>query len=181
MKTIQEMFEALRSYPDPDAFARAFPFPALSLRIPSDDAKAAPMAKTTTVRLNDTVDDEKGLAALLGDPMDRTHVAFLQKSERNPFGSIISVGRASTNDVVIPHPSVSKVHAVFGNVGNTWKITDRKAKNGLYLNRVPVEPGATMTVDDGALVGIGSVVEGTFHTPRGLFQFLQLAKARKAR
>lgn len=180
MKTIQEMFEALRSYPDADAFARAFPYPALSLRIPPDDAKAPSHAKTTTVRLNDTLDDD-GVAALLGDPMERTHVAFLQKSERNPFGSIISLGRASTNDVVLPHPSVSKVHVVFGNVGNAWKITDRKAKNGLYVNRVPVEPGATVAVEDGALLGIGSIVEGTFHSPKGLYQFLQLAKARKAR
>ena len=175
MLTLTELLASSSRLPDVEAFVRAYPHPALSLRIPSESEAEARLEKT--VRLNDTMDDE-GLAGLLGDPMDRTHVAFLEKSSRNPFGNIISVGRTATNDLVIPHASVSKVHAVFTNVGTAWKITERKAKNGLYVNRVLLENGATAVVEDGALVGLGTVVEGTFHLPRGLWQFLQLSRFR---
>lgn len=174
MLTLTDLLATSSRFPDVEAFVRAYPHPALTLRIPSE---TEPQALGKTVRLNDTVDDE-GLAGLLGDPMDRSHVAFLEKSSRNPFGNIISVGRAATNDLVIPHGSISKVHAVFTNVGTLWKITERKAKNGLYVNRVLLDEGASATVEDGALVGLGTVVEGTFHLPRGLWQFLQLSRTR---
>lgn len=177
MLTLDELLVASARLPSVDAFVRAYPHPALSLRIPSENEAEQQARLGKTVRLNDTVDDE-GLAGLLGDPMDRSHVAFLEKSSRNPFGNIISVGRAATNDLVIPHASISKVHAVFTNVGAAWKITERKARNGLYVNRVLLDPGATATVEDGALVGLGTQVEGTFHLPRGLWQFLQLSRGR---
>jgi hypothetical protein len=158
---------------DAGAFALAYPHPALTLRIPPEGA-AKPRKE---VSLHDTLDDE-GLTALLGDPLDRTHVAFLVKSERNPFGNIISVGRAASNDVCIDHSSISKVHAVFTCVGAGWKVSDRRAKNGLYVNRTPVDPGASAALEDGALIAFGTQVEGTFHTPRGLFAFLEVVRLR---
>lgn len=173
MITMHEFLEQVARITDPNAFALAYPQPALSLRIPGEKAAK----KKKEVSLNDTLDDE-GITALLGDPLDRTHLAFLVKSERNPFGNIISVGRATTNDVCIDHSSISKVHAVITCVGTSWKISDRKAKNGLYVNRVQVDPGATVPLEDGALVGLGTQVEGTFHTPRGLWSFLELIRMR---
>jgi hypothetical protein len=174
MIRLDEFLKQATAHNDAGSFAQAFPQPALTLRIPT--AAPAPKPKKQ-VSLNDTLDDE-GLAALLGDPLDRTHVVFLTKSERNPFGNIISVGRASTNDVCIDHSSISKVHAVFTFVGTSWKVSDRKAKNGLYVNRLQVEPGATAPLEDGALIAFGTQVEGTFHTPRGLFSFLELVRMR---
>lgn len=176
MIRLDEFLQQASAHPDAAAFAQAFPHPALTLRIP--DPTATPAAPKKQVSLNDTLDDE-GLAALLGDPLDRTHVVFLLKSERNPFGNIISVGRASTNDVCIEHSSMSKVHAVFTCVGTSWKVSDRKAKNGLYVNRVQVEPGATAALEDGALIAFGTQVEGTFHMPRGLFSFLEVVRMRE--
>lgn len=160
---------------DPAGFALAYPHPALTLRVPGAGPAPAPRK---AVSLHDTLDDE-GLAALLGDPLDRTHVAFLVKSERNPFGNIISVGRAATNDVCVDHTSISKVHAVFTCVGSSWKVSDRKAKNGLYVNRVQLDAGATAPMEDGALIAFGTQVEGTFHTARGLFNFLELVRMRE--
>lgn len=174
MMLIGELLQRTAMLTDPAGFALGYPHPALTLRIPGA-APAGPKKKE--VSLNDTLDDE-GLMALLGDPLDRTHVAFLVKSERNPFGNIISVGRAATNDVCIEHSSISKVHAVFTCVGTSWKISDRKAKNGLYVNRVQVDPGATVPLEDGALIAFGTQIEGTFHTAKGLFNFLELVRMR---
>jgi hypothetical protein len=174
MIRLDEFLQQAAGHTDAGTFALAFPHPALTLRIPTA-AQAKPKKQ---VSLNDTLDDE-GLAALLGDPLDRTHVVFLTKSERNPFANIISVGRASTNDVCIDHSSISKVHAVFTCVGTSWKVSDRKAKNGLYVNRLHVDPGASAALEDGALIAFGTQVEGTFHTPRGLFSFLELVRMRE--
>lgn len=175
MIRLDEFLKQAAAYSDAGSFAQAFPQPALTLRIPT--AAQASKAKKQ-VSLNDTLDDE-GLAALLGDPLDRTHVVFLTKSERNPFGNIISAGRASTNDVCIEHSSISKVHAVFTCVGTSWKVSDRKAKNGLYVNRLQVDSGAVAALEDGALIAFGTQVEGTFHMPRGLFSFLELVRMRE--
>lgn len=173
MNTLDDFLRQTARFSDSASFAAANPSPALTLRIPPEQGPA----KAKGVAMNDTVDDE-GLMALLGDPLDRTHITFLVKSERNPFGNIISVGRASTNDVCVDHTSISKVHAVLTCVGDTWKISDRKAKNGLYVNRVAVDAGATVPLEDGALIGFGTEVEGTFHTPRGLFAFVELVRMR---
>jgi pSer/pThr/pTyr-binding forkhead associated (FHA) protein len=174
MQKLDDFLRQTAMFMDSTGFMAAHPSPALTLRIPPEQAAKK---KTAGVSMNDTVDDE-GLMALLGDPLDRTHITFLVKSERNPFGNIISVGRAATNDVCVDHTSISKVHAVLTCVGDRWKISDRKAKNGLYVNRVSVDPGATVPVEDGALIGFGTEIEGTFHTPRGLFAFIELLRMR---
>ncbi|MCO5167797.1 MAG: FHA domain-containing protein [Planctomycetes bacterium] len=175
MIRLDEFLRQTAPLTDAAGFALAYPHTALTLRVPTGGAAPAPAKQ---VSLNDTLDDE-GVAALLGDPLDRTHVAFLVKSERNPFGNIISVGRAATNDVCIEHSSISKVHAVFTCVGASWKVSDRKAKNGLYVNRVQLDPGASAALEDGALIALGTQVEGTFHTPKGLWGFLELVRMRE--
>ena len=175
MTPLDELLAATAHLRDAAAFERQHAEPALSLRVPAGDAPAA----GAPVKLNDTLDDD-GFKRLFASPLDRTHVAFLRKSERNPFGNIVSLGRAATNDVCVPHPSVSKVHAVFMRVGQGWKVADRGAKNGLFVQRVPVETGATAAVEDGALLGFGTVVEATFHLPAGLFQYLELVRRVRA-
>src|SRR3954454_11773205 len=50
-------------------------------------------------------------------------IFFLEKSNRNPFGSMITIGRATNNDVVLPLRTVSKMHAYLTQLGGPWKIT----------------------------------------------------------
>lgn len=77
---------------------------------------------------------------------DRTDGKFLckvEKSDRNHWQRRISVGRASNNDVVIEHPSVSKLHAhifvpdsdLFSPEAPTQlQLTDVGSRNGTRLN-----------------------------------------------
>lgn len=67
----------------------------------------------------------------------------VEKSDRNPWGGRISLGRAPNNDLVIRHPSVSKLHAHFlldgrlsqvGVTPMTIRITDVGSRNGTALN-----------------------------------------------
>ncbi|MCA8922088.1 MAG: hypothetical protein KDD82_09780, partial [Planctomycetes bacterium] len=51
-----------------EAFCAAYPAPALTLRFPDPGAAQPDLSQTA---------DEESMAALLGDPMQRTHLAFL--------------------------------------------------------------------------------------------------------
>jgi pSer/pThr/pTyr-binding forkhead associated (FHA) protein len=46
---------------------------------------------------------------------------------------MVTVGRAANNDIVLPYDSISKFHAYFSNVGNTWTLTDAKSTNGSFV------------------------------------------------
>ena len=121
--------------------------------------------------LSSTLEDE-GFGHLLAAEAGCNAVAWLDKSERNIFGNIISLGRAPSNDVQLPFETISKVHAVFTRVGDSWRLSDRDARNGLYLNGRRVEPGSTVDLRDGDRLRFGSQIEGTFYTPEALYDFL---------
>ena len=164
MRPLEELRAAAQRLGSAEAFCAVYPQAALTVRMPGEGEAPA------TFNLNETCDDE-GVLAMFGDPSIRTHVAFMVKTDRNPFGHLITVGRGSNNDIQLPHPSVSKVHAVFMQVGESWKVTER-SKNGLFVDRMPVESGGSRDVRDGSILSFGIEVEATFHTPSGLYQAL---------
>ena len=50
-------------------------------------------------------------------------------------GQRVTVGKASTNDVSLEHDeTVSRLHAVFENLGFAWSLRDLGSRNGTYLN-----------------------------------------------
>ncbi len=55
--------------------------------------------------------DEDGVK--LSTDSKRYRVFSMVKAARNPWVERISVGRARNNDIVLPHKSVSKLHAHF--------------------------------------------------------------------
>ena len=65
----------------------------------------------------------------------------VRKSDRNPFQGHISVGRAANNDVVIVHPSVSKLHAhvlqdpaANPNEPTSLRVIDVGSRNGTWVD-----------------------------------------------
>src|SRR5512137_355836 len=52
-----------------------------------------------------------------------------------PAGPLrLFVGRSSNNDLAIPHPTVSKLHAYFSREDNKWWIVDVGSSNGTTVN-----------------------------------------------
>lgn len=153
-----------------EAFEQRYPWPALTVRFTDPNAPPPDLSATA---------DEESMTALLGDPRQRCHLAFLVKSERNPFGSIISVGRSPQNDICLPQRSVSKVHATFSKVGETWRVTDRTATHGLFVDRIELPPGESAELDDGTLISFGTDVEATFHLPHGLWDYVTWYQRRR--
>lgn len=69
----------------------------------------------------------------------------------------IRVGRAPSNDLVIPHPDVSKLHAHFGVDGETVTLTDAGSANGTFINGARLGPGEMRPVHPRDTVGLGAV------------------------
>ena len=102
-------------------------------------------------------------------------VYWLKKSDRNPFGSLITVGRASNNDVVINHTTVSKVHVIFTHPAETWFIADDTSANGTFLNGAKLTPKEKIAISDGDRVRLGPDVVARFFLPSSLWDYAQLA------
>jgi pSer/pThr/pTyr-binding forkhead associated (FHA) protein len=106
---------------------------------------------------------------LVGD----SEVIALRKSDRNPFDNMITVGRAPNNDVWLPLPSVSKVHAYFSrNPAGGWRLTDQNATNGTTVDEKMMTAGASMLLYDGAVIDFGPDIRAKYFGPEGLFRFL---------
>lgn len=72
------------------------------------------------------------------------------------FRSTILVGRAASNDVMIAHPSVSKLHArlELGDTGGT--ISDADSSNGTCLDDERLPPNEQRPVTLGSVLTFGS-------------------------
>lgn len=63
-----------------------------------------------------------------------TTVYILRKTAGDAFQDMITLGRASNNDVVIKYSCVSKFHACFTRIGSCWSFMDSGSTNGTILN-----------------------------------------------
>jgi pSer/pThr/pTyr-binding forkhead associated (FHA) protein len=151
-----------------DVFAQRYPHPALTFWIPD---RLAPLSDDATT-LNTTMNDE-GIDQLLLTIQKRNRVGWLTKTCNNYFANIISVGRAPSNDLQIPLETISKIHAVFSQIGTSWRVSDQNTTNGLTVNHSKISPNQPFEIKDGDRIRFGQEVDSTFHTPNGLFNFLR--------
>jgi ABC transport system ATP-binding/permease protein len=66
--------------------------------------------------------------------------------------SVVTVGRAADNTIVLQDLSVSRHHAVFRMAGGRWTVEDLQSTAGTFVNGQRV---TTSPVDENGLVGIG--------------------------
>lgn len=101
---------------------------------------------------------------------------WLTKSARNPFGAMITLGRAPNNDIVVATATVSKVHAVFAYEPGGWVISDSRSSNGTLLNGVRLATGVKRPVCDGDEISFGSETHARFVLPSSLVTLLSPAR-----
>jgi hypothetical protein len=144
-----------------DEFVKGTPPAFLLLALEPEESTNTDWAfKTTTVasrKINVArILDKSGLT--LSKEADRLRVFPLTKSVDNPWQERVSVGRARNNDIVLPHKSVSKLHAHFvttqeGRVA----IVDAGSRNGTRLNDEKLASGKRAFPKNGDNVTFGAV------------------------
>ncbi|MGV0654941.1 sensor domain-containing protein [Mycolicibacterium thermoresistibile] len=65
----------------------------------------------------------------------------------------ITIGRASTNTVVIDDPLVSRVHAVAAPVPGGWQLRDNSSRNGTFVNGARISDAVLLRPGDAIAVG----------------------------
>ena len=93
---------------------------------------------------------------VLNDPLLTDRVLPLKKKRGDaPFAGVVLVGRAASNDVIIEHDSVSKLHARFEVAKDAVTVSDAGSSNGTRVGDVAVRDAAVV-VKDGADVVFGA-------------------------
>jgi hypothetical protein len=79
------------------------------------------------------------------------------KKSIETFPSMITVGRARNNDIVVPEALVSKFHAFFRPLDGGWSLADAGSVNGTFIEDKKLPPkGAPEAVAVGNRVTFGS-------------------------
>jgi hypothetical protein len=99
-------------------------------------------------------------------------IARVRKREgANAFGMMITLGRASNNDIEIRAPDVSKFHAYIRHNGESWTITDAGSRFGTVVGEQQLGKDQTAALTPGVEVKLGSVAM-SFLPPDAFFDYL---------
>lgn len=87
---------------------------------------------------------------------DKAVVIPIRKKPES-FWDHVTVGRASTADIVIDDPAISNVHAHFQVEpgGRLIGVQDLGSSNGTHVNRVPIQPHSLQPLRSGDVVRFG--------------------------
>jgi hypothetical protein len=104
---------------------------------------------------------------------------FIVKKKPGSMGTEIFVGRAPTNDIVLPNPSVSKSHAHFIPAPGTdhLQLVDMFSSNGTFLNGQKIHPFEKHQVKDYDEIRFGPEYLLVYFTPRIFYQMLKSIKS----
>jgi hypothetical protein len=105
-------------------------------------------------------------------------ISTLEKSIRNSFGNMVTVGRAPNNDVVIAHSSISKLHAYFreDRAKQKWTLTDTGSTNGTFMTGQSLPANEPVPLESGQAVTFGGAVTGTFFESPDFFDYLEILR-----
>jgi adenylate cyclase len=69
-------------------------------------------------------------------------------------GSTIRIGRAASNDITLPHSSISRSHALLEGQHDAWVIKDQHSANGVLVNGFRIERAE---LKSGDVIGLGDI------------------------
>jgi adenylate cyclase len=69
-------------------------------------------------------------------------------------GSTIHIGRAASNDITLPHSSISRSHALLEGNHDVWIVRDQRSANGVLVNGVRIEHAE---LKSGDVIGLGDI------------------------
>jgi hypothetical protein len=141
--------------------------------------------KTSSVQDFKTVDPDTADNAKRTDPgmpvltqYGEGIVHVVQKSDRNSFAAMVTVGRSSNNDIVIEHCAISKLHALLRRdpMAKCFTVTDVGSTNGTTLDTRPISPNQSSHLTSGSAIIFGGAALATFFEPGDFFDYLELLR-----
>jgi hypothetical protein len=148
------------------AFVKANPGVFLVIRGEGDTPTDAGI-RTITARM------EHPRAAPTPEPVQFKVIA-VKSSGASPFSDTVSLGRGPENDVVLRHPTVSKVHAFFSEIEpGVWTLSDQGSTNGTWVGGVRLKANDPRKLGPNEMLGFGQC-HAAFKATGALWQFLAL-------
>lgn len=132
-----------------NGFAAKYPSPFLLQLAMSEDSGAESDRQFMTMKVGRTSHTK-------ADPLELP-VYQVVKDEANAFGMMITVGRATNNDVVVETGSVSKFHAYFEERDSDWRVRDANSSNGTFVGSVQVTADASTEVPSNSVIRFSRV------------------------
>jgi hypothetical protein len=83
-------------------------------------------------------------------------IQILDSEHQIPLRSRLRVGRASDGGLVLPHPSVSRDHALLAWSGLVWEVRDLGSQNGTFVEGARLPAGGRAELGPQALVTFAS-------------------------
>ena len=106
----------------------------------SDSRAGARMTRAVEL---DTVD-----VAADGTPGSAGRVWELKASPIHGTPGVVRIGRAQSNDVVVPEFAISQHHCQVERVERRFMVSDVESLNGTYVNGTQLEKGAVMEIQN---------------------------------
>jgi len=106
---------------------------------------------------------------------DNPVVFLVKKTDApNPFEGGVSLGRASVNDLVLPHKSISRFHAYFQQEATSarWAVSDAASRNGTLADGIPLKPNVPTVLSSAHRLRIGDL-DLTFLSPEAFVRWLK--------
>ena len=91
---------------------------------------------------------------------------------------MLSVGRASNNDLVIRSQMVSKFHATFSVRDGQWELTDQGSSNGTFVDKGRLEPKRPVEVGNGSEISFSTSTSFVFYDASRLYAVLRMLRDR---
>lgn len=159
-KTVHDYATTVRSL-TPEAFAARYPYPFLFGREVLEEEFRFSTLVTDPTSYSDVPRDTGGAPAGTDFFRIRHWVIAIKKPAEAPAQDRVFLGRSETNDICVPHKTVSKLHAYFQRESQPalrWSVVDTGSANGTRHNGLKVPPRAKVAVLDGDTLVFGRCV-----------------------
>lgn len=113
-------------------------------------------------------------AALRGE---RLVLPIVKRPLANVFAMMVTVGRATNNDIVLTHPRVSKLQAYFTQRAGTWHVWDPVSSNGTLVDGCAVPRNASLPLHPSSVIEFKGAAEALFLSPPELLRLLRASGA----
>ena len=104
-----------------------------------------------------------------------TLVVEIRKRPSPAPSKMICVGRATNNDIVLTHSTISKLHTYFlkSEYGDSYVIVDANSTNGTRVNNEPLAAYQNKPLGNRDQIRLGPTIKMLYLTPHGFFELLQ--------